>query len=101
MPLPRPLGLAVLDRFISSNLKRSSFELSMRDTYCRGMVAALLRMGVVKVTEAGEFSLVGIDLLSSLSSAERRDIEQVCSWKRFTPHQQIISSVTAIPGASI
>ena len=47
-------------------------------------------MGEDELTEAGEFSLSGIDLLSGLSSAERREVEQACSWKQFTPHQQII-----------
>jgi CRP-like cAMP-binding protein len=42
------------------------------------------------VTESGESSLAGIDLLSGLSSTERREIEQACSWKRFIAHQQII-----------
>ena len=42
------------------------------------------------MTETGEFSLAGIDLLSGLGSAERHDIEQACAWKRFIPHQQVI-----------
>ena len=42
------------------------------------------------MTESSESSLAGIDLLSALSSAERREVEQACSWKRFVPHQQII-----------
>ena len=52
------------------------------------------------MTESGESSLAGIDLLSGLSPAERREIEQACSWKRFVPPNKS-STATANPGASI
>lgn len=42
------------------------------------------------MSDAGNDSLAGVDLLEDLSEEERRVLEQACRWKRYTAQEQIL-----------